>query len=52
MDSPRLVRVASLVNMSLFLLVLVALMSSAAARGRYSYDDLLPAVERRGGNPA
>ena len=35
----------------MFLLVLVATVSSVAGSQRY-YDDAFPVVERRGGNPA
>jgi len=51
MDSHRFIKVASVINMSICLLVLVALMSSVTASRRY-YDDAFPVVERRGGSPA
>jgi len=52
MDSQQLTKVAIMVNMALFLFVLLAVTSPVAGgSGRY-YDDVFPAVERRGGNPA
>lgn len=52
MDSHRLSKIATVVNMALFLFVLVAMTSSVVTgSGRY-YDDVFPVVERRAGNPA
>jgi len=55
MESHRLIKVATAVNMALFLFLLLAMTSSLAAgsgqRRRY-YDDDVFAVERRGGSPA
>ena len=52
MDDHRLMKVATTINMAaLFLFVVFAVTSSVAGSGLY-YDDALPVVERRGGNPA
>jgi len=51
MDTHRLSKIATTVNMALFLFVLVAVTSSVVTGSRY-YDDIFPVVERRAGNPA
>ena len=52
MDSHRLTKLATMVNMASLLFVLLAVTSSVTGSGRYYDDVVFPAVERRGGNPA